>query len=243
MYPAYDDEYRAPAELRADVTAGSLRQEDAGELGAEKAREHSLASLECDCVADPCEGKRNDGGARRPGREPRDRQLAEGSRERGGCRCDAGDQRKDCRNAVFAEAVADRAEGELEEPIADREGGHDDGGGADRGRESMRDLRQQRITDADVERARECCEREQRNGPQRRLRRHFRWGRAHDRGGAFAAPSFTAATPISTAERPIAIDAVNGSPSTKQPMTTPNAALRKLTVEVPSDPSVRISRK
>ena len=94
-------------------------------------------------VADPGEGQRNDGGADRTGGKSRERELAERVGESGGCRCDPRAERHDARDAVLAEAIADRPEDELEQAITDSKGGHDDGSRADGRRESGGHLRQQ----------------------------------------------------------------------------------------------------
>ena len=74
---------------------------------------------------------------------------------------DGGERAHDGDGAVFAEAVADRADDELDRAVGDRIGGDHDRGGADGGAEVGGDLRQQRIGDPHLRLAGKARDREQ----------------------------------------------------------------------------------
>ena len=71
--------------------------------------------------------------------------------------------------AVFAEAVAERPDDELDRAMGDGIGGHHHGGGADRGVEVAGNLRQQRIRHPHLRLAGEARDREQHDRAPRRL--------------------------------------------------------------------------
>jgi hypothetical protein len=82
--------------------------------------------------------------------------------------------------AIFAEAVADRADDELDRAVGDRVGGDDYGRGADAGVKIGRDLRQQRIGHPHLRLAGKAGHGKQHDGA---CRRFFALGRVRLFGG------------------------------------------------------------
>src|SRR5262244_1287728 len=170
------EEDAAPSQQLAQHAARRLAEELAENLPREIAGEHRLAALVGRHVADIGHGERNDpagGGARR---EARARERGERLHRAAERHQNRGERAHHRDRAVFAEAVADRPDDELDRAVADGVGGHHDRSLAHRGAEIGGDLRQQRIGHPHHRLARKACDREQDDG----ARRDFLAGR---RGG------------------------------------------------------------
>ena len=157
----------APADQLAEHAAGRLAEHDAQDLARREARQHRLAALVGDDVAEPGDGQRNDRGARRcrPGSATATSgPSAAWRRTAAWRRRPRGSPARPCGACRAHRPAADH---DLEQAVGEREGGDDDARAADRDAELARDLRQQRVADAQVGRAGEAGERQQDDGARR----------------------------------------------------------------------------
>src|SRR5215472_6595971 len=169
----------APAEQLAEHAARRLAEQLAENLPREIAREHRLAALVGRHVADISHGERNDPAGGRARREARDGERGERLHRAVQRHQDRGERAHHRDGAIFAEAVADRADDELDRAVAHGVGGDHDRGFAHRGAEIGGDLRQERVGHAHHRLARKACDREQDDG----ARRDFGAGRRRGHAG------------------------------------------------------------
>src|SRR5258707_10187291 len=145
---AEDDEDAAPADRVAEEAAKDLAEDDAEDLAGEEAREHGLAVLVGDHIAEIGHGERDDGACGGAAEQPQHAEPCEAVGEGTGRHRQPGQERRDCDHRVFAEAVAERADEDLAKSIRHGEGGSDHRGAAGGGAELAGDLRQQGVGDA-----------------------------------------------------------------------------------------------
>ena len=161
----------APADQLAQQPARRLAEDDAQDLPRDIAREHRLAPLVGDDVADPGDRHGNDGGGSGPGQEAHHHQRPErrhAGRDHGG---NAGPEGAQHDHVEPAARVAERPDHHLEYAVRQRKSRHRQGRRADRDAELAGDLRQQRIAHAQVRGAGERGQRQQGDGARRRLAR------------------------------------------------------------------------
>jgi hypothetical protein len=168
------EKHIAPAHQVAEHAAGGLAEKLAENLARQVARQDRLQAIVRRDVADIGHRDRDHPAGRRAGRQPRQREL----RQRGGHAAHrhqtGADGAHHGNGAVFAEAVADRADHELDGAVGYGIGGDHHGGCTDAGMEVGCDLRQERIGDADLRLTGEAGDREQND---RAGRRSVRGGR------------------------------------------------------------------
>ena len=139
------EEHIAPAQQIAEHAAGGLAGELAEDLAGQVAAEHGLAMLIGRDVADIGHGDRDHPAGRGAGGEPRQHQLRQRTGQAAARHQHGADGAHQGDGAVFAEAVADRADDQLDRAMGEGIGRHHHGGGAHGGVEVGGDLRQQRI--------------------------------------------------------------------------------------------------
>ena len=174
------EEHIAPAHQVAEHAAGGLAGELAENLAGQVAAEHGLAVLIGRDVADIGHGDRNHPAGSRAGREPRQHELRQRTGQAAARHQHGADGAHQGDGAVFAEAVADRADDQLDRAVGESIGRHHHGGGADGGVEVGGDLGQQRIGHPHLRLRGEARDREQHD---RARRRAVRQRRGSLRGG------------------------------------------------------------
>ena len=158
------EKHRPPAKPIAEHAAGGLTEQLPGDLAREIARQHLLPTRVGDDIADVRHPHWDDPGRERRRCDPRDRQRRQALGHTAQRDEHTGAGAGDHDHRIFAEPVADWSDEELHRAVHERIGPHGDGCDADRHREVLRNLRQQRIGRAHHRLAREASDREQHDG-------------------------------------------------------------------------------
>ncbi len=144
---AEHDEDAAPADGVAKEAAEDLAEDDAEDLPGEETCERRLALLVSNDVAEIGDGERDDGAGGGAAQEAQRAEHREAAGEGTGTSGQAGEQRRHRDHRIFAEAITERPDEDLAQPVGDGEIGRDHRGAAGGRRELAGDLRQQRIGD------------------------------------------------------------------------------------------------
>ena len=124
MHDAEHHQGGAPADQLAEQAARSLAEHDAQDLPGDVARQHGLAPLVGDDVADPGDGHGDDGGGAGTGQEARHHERAERRHARGDHAGDAGPQRAEHDHQDLAARIPQRPHRHLEHAVGERERRH-----------------------------------------------------------------------------------------------------------------------
>jgi hypothetical protein len=168
-HAAEREEHVAPPEQIAEHATHGLAEQLAENVTRRVTGQDRLQAVGGHDVAEIGQGNRDHPAGHRAGGETRQCKLRQRGNGAANRHQHGGKDAGDGDGAVFAEAVGDRADDELDRTMCDRISGDDDGRGADRGVEVRGDLRQQGIGDAHLRLAGKARRRQQHDRARRGL--------------------------------------------------------------------------